>query len=97
MTFLVVQVDMPKSNTAIIQTSILERYVVRCGSKKQISKRHVFERDWTKCSKYAKHSKFNNQHDLEDMYDHLMSTRNFTLIINNLFIMSFIQRLYEKI
>ena len=28
-----------------------------------MKKNHVFKRDWTTCSKYANHSKFNSQHD----------------------------------
>jgi hypothetical protein len=36
----------------------------------------VFKKDWTTSSKYLNHSRFNNQHDWGDLYDHLMNTRN---------------------
>jgi hypothetical protein len=45
----------------------------------------VFKREWPTCSKYDNHSKFNSQHNWEDLHDHLMSTRIFTLIINKIF------------
>jgi hypothetical protein len=48
--------------------------------------RHLFKRDWSTCSKYDIHSRFNNQHNGEDLYDHLMSTRIFTLMMNKIFI-----------
>jgi hypothetical protein len=43
---------------------------------------HVFERDWTMCPKYVKHSRFIGQHDLgrghgRDLTDSLKSTRMF--------------------
>ena len=42
--------------------------------------------DWTTCSKYVKYVKFNNHHnDWGDFYDHFMSTRIFSLIINRIF------------
>ena len=31
-------------------------------------KKYVSKRDWTMCSKYANHSRFNNQHDCGDLY-----------------------------
>ena len=39
-------------------------------------------------SKYDNHSKLNMQHNGEDVYDHVMSTRNFTLIMNKVFMSS---------
>ena len=36
------------------------------------------------CSKHENHSRLSSQHDQEDLYDHLMSTRNFTLILNKI-------------
>ena len=38
------------------------------------------------CSKYAKHSRLNSEHDWRDIYDHLMSLRMFTLTLNKIFI-----------
>jgi hypothetical protein len=39
------------------------------------------------CSKYFDYSKFNNQHKLGgDLYDHLMSTGIFTMILSKIFI-----------
>jgi len=58
---------------------IFEWYVVRCGSKNIDSKGHVFERDWTTCSEYDSHSRLNSVGNWGDLYDHLMSTRIFTL------------------
>ena len=34
------------------------------------------------CSKYEYHSKVNSQNNWEDLYAHLMNTKNFTLITN---------------
>ena len=31
----------------------------------------MLKRDWTTCSKYANHYKFNGQHDGQDLYGHL--------------------------
>ena len=42
--------------------------------------RHMCKRDWTTCSKYAKHSRFDNQTNRGKCCDHLMSIRIFTLI-----------------
>ena len=42
---------------------------------------HMYNKDWTACSKHATHSKFNSEHDWGDMYDHLITTRAFTLIM----------------
>ena len=50
------------------------------------TKRHVFKKDWTAHSKFVNHSTGNNQHNREDLYDHLMSMSIFTLIMNETFI-----------
>ena len=55
------KVDEPYSYTLLIGTPIFEWYVVGYGSKNGYKKRHVSERDWTTCSKYANHSRFNGQ------------------------------------
>ena len=41
----------------------------------------MFLKRRTTCSKYAIHSNLNSQHNREELYDHLMSTRIFILII----------------
>ena len=38
------------------------------------------------CSKYDNRSRLNSQHNWRDLYDHLTSTRIFTLRINKIFI-----------
>jgi hypothetical protein len=45
--------------------------VTRCGSKVRHQKYMCLEKikDWTMCSKYANHSRFNGQHDSGDLYD----------------------------
>ena len=40
---------------------------MRCKSKKG----HQIDSDWIVCSKYANHSRFNSQHNLGDLCDHL--------------------------
>ena len=40
-----------------------------------------FKEVGTMCSNYAYHSQLNSQHDLGDIYDHVMSRKNFTLIL----------------
>jgi hypothetical protein len=58
--------------------------------KKQTSKLHMFQRDWTTCSKYANHPGFNSLYDLGGrglaISSHSMNTRIFTLIMNRTFI-----------
>lgn len=73
-TFQTSTVDMPKPNT--IHSSALWLGVnLRTGTEK------TFNRDWTKCSKYADHSRLHNQHDsggtymssgLGNLYNHLV-------------------------
>lgn len=47
--------------------------------------KHVFQRNWTPCSKYGNHSRLKSQLDSDggkgDLYDHLMSMNTFILII----------------
>ena len=54
---------MPNLVTSHNWTLMFELYVVRCG-KEWVHKKHVFERDWTICSNYDDHSRFDNQHNL---------------------------------
>ena len=42
------------------------------------------EECWTVCSKYANHSRLNGQHGW--VYEHLMGTRIFNLIMSNIII-----------
>lgn len=75
------------SNITIIWTTMFEWYVIRCGQKIDTSKTWVYKRlDYV--LKYAIHSRFNNQHDrgVGDLYDHFMSTRICTLIMNKVLI-----------
>lgn len=53
--------DLPKSNTTITGTPMVEWYVVTPGSQNGHQKRHGFKRDWTVCLKYAQHSRFNSK------------------------------------
>lgn len=53
--------DVPKSNTTITGTPMVEWYVVTPGSQNGHQKRHGFKRDWTVCLKYAQHSRFNSK------------------------------------
>ena len=64
---------MIRSKGPRIWTPIYEWYVVRSGSK------NGHQTDM--CSKYAKHSRSNSQHDWGELYDHLMSTKILTLIM----------------
>jgi hypothetical protein len=48
-------------------TPIFEWYVVRRGQKMDTKKASCVEMSWTTCLKYAKHSKFNSQHDLQGL------------------------------
>ena len=43
---------------------------------KWIQKRH-----WTTCSIYDNHSRYKNHHNWQDLHDHSISTRIFTLIM----------------
>ena len=51
-------------------------------------------RDWIARSKFHNCARLNNQHNWEDLYDHLMSTGTFTLIMNKIFMCS---KIYEEI
>lgn len=45
---------MPKSNTLVLWMRKFEYFVIKCASKNG----HKLKRDWSVCSKYAKHSRF---------------------------------------
>ena len=53
--------------------------------QERIPEKHAVERDWIVCSKYDNQSRFSRQHSLRDLCDHFMSTRIFTLKINQIF------------
>jgi len=59
-------------------------------SRTDTKKTHVFKRNCSPCSEYDNHSKLDNEHRFSlgggDLYDHLMSTKIFTLIMNEIFI-----------
>ena len=74
---------MPSLFTFLNRTPLFKWYMVRCGCKKGYQK-DVFKRDWVTRSNYVYHSRFNNQHNCEDLYDYLISTKIFTLIMNKI-------------
>ena len=77
------KVDVSNMVNCFDWTPIFEWYVVRCDSKNGYQK-DVIKRYCVMCSKYDKHSRFNNHHNWRDLYDHLMSTRILTLIMNKI-------------
>jgi hypothetical protein len=50
------------------------------------SQTHVLKQDWTACSKYGNHSRPNNRHTWRNLHDYFIRVRNFTLIVNKIFI-----------
>ena len=50
--------------------------------QKRIPNKYVLKKMWTMCSKYDDHSKLNNQHIWENLYDHLISMEIFTFMMN---------------
>ena len=79
------QVDDPYSVAFLTKTPIFNWYVVWCGSKNGYQK-HVLQKDWTMCPRYDNHSKVNSQLYWGDLYDQVMSTRIFILIVNEIFV-----------
>ena len=61
--------------------------MVWCGLKDGCLKYICFNEvgNWTTCLEYDNHSRFNNQYNWMDLYDHLKSTRIFNLIMNKTF------------
>ena len=53
---------------------MFELHVVMCGSKIG-HKKHVFQKTWSMCSKFVKHSKFNKEHKWRDPFDHHLSRK----------------------
>ena len=77
---------LPSSITHLNRTPIFEWYVVLCGSKKGYHKDTCLLKDWIACSNYNTQSRSNSQLYLKGLYNHLMSTRIFTLIMNKMFV-----------
>ena len=48
-----------------------------CVDLRMDTKRHVFKRYWTTCSKYIPQSRFNSEPNCQYLYDHLIRTRIF--------------------
>ena len=46
------------------------------------TKSYVYKRDQIACSNYKKISKYQRPHNREDLFDHLVSMRIFTIILN---------------
>ena len=57
-----------------------------CVAPKMDIKKTCFKIDRTVWSKYNNHSRFDNEHNWGGVYDYIMSTRIFTLTINERFI-----------
>ena len=62
------------------QKGALSKWFGVAQRTKLIPKRHLFDKDGTACSKYDNHYRCNNQHNQENLHDHLISTRISTLI-----------------
>ena len=77
----------PNSNVTTLdfRTPLYEWYVVTCESKNghQEDVKCLQKIEVRTCSKYANHSRFNNQHDWGNLYDHLMNTRVIWPLIMN--------------
>ena len=78
------KVDMPKSNTTKIWTPIIDKYVVRCGSKTG-TKKTCLQKIGLHAANILNHSRLKSQTWFGDLYDHLMSRIIFTLIMDEIF------------
>lgn len=47
-------------------------------------KRHVLIKDWIECSKHVDQSRLKFQHASRGLYDHVMTSRILTLIVNEI-------------
>ena len=74
----------PVNNTMWIP--IFEWYVVRCGSKKRYQNNMCLKRIGLHAQNIKPISRFIFHHNWGSLYDHLMSMRIFTLIMNKIFI-----------
>ena len=68
----------------LIQTTLFEWYMVGLPPRTDYHKDMWFERDWTACLQCDSHSRLNNQYNWDSLYDHLISTRIFTLTMNKI-------------
>ena len=71
---------MPNLITYLTCTPIFEWYVVWCGYKNEYKKDMCLKEIGLHAQNMI--TKFNNQYDWGDLYDHLLSTKIFILIIN---------------
>jgi hypothetical protein len=79
------KVDTINLVTYLIQTHVIEWYVVWCGSKNGYQKYMCLKKIGV-CSKYVNHFRLNSQHNWGDLYDHFMSMSIFNLMLNKIFI-----------
>ena len=80
---------MPNVVVGLEYTPIFEWDLVGCLSKNGTPNKHVLKRNWTMCSKFINHSRYNNPHNGGEgrrPMDHLITQRIFTLRINMIFI-----------
>ena len=81
--------NMPYSVTSLIGTTMFEWCVVRCGSENAYQK-HMYSNEIGLCAQNMMTILNSMVHVMcGDLYDHLMSTKNFLLIPNKVFIWSF--------
>ena len=77
------KISMPNLGTYSNWTPIFEWYVVGVGAKNGYRKDKCLKEIGLCTQNY---SRFNNQHEWKNLYDHLMNIRIFTLIMNKIFI-----------
>jgi hypothetical protein len=72
--------------TFLSRTGTFEWYMVWCGSKNRYQNNIMCLKDIELRAQNRKNQlRFNGQHNWGDLYDHLMSTRVFTLIMHNMY------------
>ena len=77
------KVDVPKANiVAIFWLPIFEWNAVRRGFKNRHQNDMCLKEIGLHDESMINHSRLNNQHDWENLYDHLMSKKIFTFILN---------------
>ena len=76
------KVDVPNLVTYLNRTPIIEWYVVRCGSKNGYQKGIIRLKELGLHAQNHNHSMLKSQQNWGDLYDHLMSTTLFTLVMN---------------
>lgn len=79
-------VDVPYMVLHQNQTFAIEWYGGMCGYKnKYKNQKHVSKKGWTTNSNYDNHSTLDSHHNWKNLYDQLISTKYFTLIMNKMF------------